>query len=312
MNGMLTTQLRYKWGVGDKNRDNHLHHAEDAIILAFSTQSMVKKLSDVSAKREGFIYKSKEQKAKSLRFITPLDDFGKKVKESLNKIFVSHMPRRKVSGAAHSQLPYRKKCHINKTKEEQLDRNSIKISKGVLTRGGICENENMPRVDVFVQKNTKKYFLIPLYVSDFVKDKLPNKAIVANNNPWVEMDDEYDFCFSIYKNDMILIKHKNKDETIGYFAGLDASTAYVTIKEHRNIDSGSFKYVKDKKTGKQNSLHRFGIKQGVEKFSKYQVNPLGDYVEVKNEKRQMTIKYDWDKKIKKRAIKRAERKKNQN
>ncbi|MDQ7042676.1 MAG: type II CRISPR RNA-guided endonuclease Cas9, partial [Sulfurimonas sp.] len=38
MNGMLTSQLRYKWGVGDKNRNNHLHHAEDAIILAFSTQ----------------------------------------------------------------------------------------------------------------------------------------------------------------------------------------------------------------------------------------------------------------------------------
>ncbi|MDD5202609.1 MAG: type II CRISPR RNA-guided endonuclease Cas9, partial [Sulfurimonas sp.] len=51
MNGMLTTQLRYKWGVGDKNRDNHLHHAEDAIILAFATQSQVQKLSSVSAQR---------------------------------------------------------------------------------------------------------------------------------------------------------------------------------------------------------------------------------------------------------------------
>jgi CRISPR-associated endonuclease Csn1 len=37
-NGSLTDQLRYNWGVEEKNRGNNLHHAEDAIILAFSTQ----------------------------------------------------------------------------------------------------------------------------------------------------------------------------------------------------------------------------------------------------------------------------------
>ena len=101
MNGMLTTQLRYKWGVGDKNRNNHLHHAEDALILAFSTQSMVQKLSTVSAKREGFIYKTKEQKSKNLRFEVPLENFGEKVRENVSEIFVSQMPRRKVGGSAH-------------------------------------------------------------------------------------------------------------------------------------------------------------------------------------------------------------------
>jgi CRISPR/Cas system Type II protein with McrA/HNH and RuvC-like nuclease domain len=39
--GALTSQLRYNWGVEAKNRDNNLHHAEDAIILAFSTQGEV-------------------------------------------------------------------------------------------------------------------------------------------------------------------------------------------------------------------------------------------------------------------------------
>jgi CRISPR-associated endonuclease Csn1 len=37
----LTSQLRYNWGVKEKNRGNNLHHAEDAIILAFSTQGEV-------------------------------------------------------------------------------------------------------------------------------------------------------------------------------------------------------------------------------------------------------------------------------
>ncbi|OIP52889.1 MAG: type II CRISPR RNA-guided endonuclease Cas9, partial [Helicobacteraceae bacterium CG2_30_36_10] len=103
MNGMLTSQLRYKWGVGDKNRDTHLHHAEDAIILAFSTQSQVQKLSTVSASREGFSYKNREEKAKHLKFEPPMEEFGTKVQESLSQIFVSHMPRRKIGGAAHKE-----------------------------------------------------------------------------------------------------------------------------------------------------------------------------------------------------------------
>ena len=96
MNGMLTSQLRYKWGVGDKNRETHLHHAEDAIILAFATQSQVQKLSTVSAKREGFSFKNREEKAKNLKFEPPMEEFGAKVQESLSEIFVSHMPRRKI------------------------------------------------------------------------------------------------------------------------------------------------------------------------------------------------------------------------
>jgi CRISPR-associated endonuclease Csn1 len=55
--GALTSQLRYNWGVGEKNRDNNTHHAEDAIILAFSTQAQVQRMSSISAQRENFKYK---------------------------------------------------------------------------------------------------------------------------------------------------------------------------------------------------------------------------------------------------------------
>jgi CRISPR-associated endonuclease Csn1 len=44
--------MGYNWGVEAKNRDNNLHHAEDAIILAFSTQGEVQRMSTISAKRE--------------------------------------------------------------------------------------------------------------------------------------------------------------------------------------------------------------------------------------------------------------------
>ena len=252
MNGMLTSQLRYKWGVGDKNRENHLHHAEDAIILAFSTQSMVQALSTVSGNREGFSYKKKEEKSKSLRFITPLDEFGQKVKESLADIFVSHMPRRKIGGAAHKETIYSKKVK----------------SKGVVAiNGGVAENGEVKRIDIFEKEG--KFHFIYLYPLDFVQDKLKNISIKHKN-----IDDSYRFKFSIYKNDLIDMKLKDKS-VFGYLNFAEGDGRFNVLAHNKSIldkkidrhSTGSMKYIK-----------------------KYQVDALGNYVEVKNEKRQGTIK----------------------
>jgi len=278
MNGMLTSQLRYKWGIGDKNRDNHLHHAEDAIILAFSTQSMVQKLSTVSAKREGFSFKDKEEKSKSLHFIAPLNNFHKEVQNSLASIFVSHMPRRKVNGTAHKATVYSDKTLSMKKENGMID--SLKggsKTNNVKLKHGLALNNSMPRVDLFQNKETKKYYLVPIYVSDFVKDTLPNKAITSGNKPWIEMDDEYEFRFSFYKRDLIEVKTRNtaKKESVqilGYYDGTHSGTANLTIKSNDGSDEYSL--------GSQNLVF----------IKKYQVDALGNYVEVKSEKRQGTIK----------------------
>jgi len=252
MNGMLTSQLRYKWGVGDKNRENHLHHAEDAIILAFATQSMVQKISTISAKREGFSFKDKEEKSKELRFIAPVERFHEKVKESVENIFVSHMPRRKVGGTAHKETVYSK---------------NIK-SKGVIeVNGGVAENGEVKRIDIF-EKDNKLHFVY-LYPRDFVQDKL--KKVTIKNQ---EIDESYNFKFSIFKND--LIEMQLKDKIVFGYMGFAESDGRFNILPHsqtmldKKIDrhsTGSAKYIK-----------------------KYQVDPLGNYVEVKSEKRVGTIK----------------------
>lgn len=278
MNGMLTAQLRFKWGVGDKNRDNHLHHAEDAIILAFSTQSMVQKLSTVSAKREGYIYESKEKKSRALRFEMPLEDFGEKVGKNIREIFVSHMPRRKVGGAAHKETIY-----SANTLSMKKESGKVEVLKGgsttnnVKLKHGVALNNSMPRVDLFQNIKTKKYYLVPIYVSDFVKDKLPNKAIVSGNKPWIEMDEEYEFKFSFYKRDLIEVKtketaHKESIIALGYFNTAVSSTAQILFNSHKGDEEFLF--------GSQNLVF----------IKKYQVDALGNYVEVKSEKRQGTIK----------------------
>ncbi len=278
MNGMLTSQLRYKWGVGDKNRENHLHHAEDAIILAFSTQSMVQKLSTVSAKREGYIYKTKEEKSKNLRFETPLENFGQKVRESVSEIFVSQMPRRKIGGAAHKETIYSNKTFIHKKENKKVEHlKGGSKTNNVKLKHGIALNDSMPRVDLFQNKKTKKYYLVPIYVSDFVKDSLPNKAIVAGNKPWIEMDDEYEFKFSFYKRDLIEVQTKKtatKESLVafGYFNTAVSSTAQILFNNHKGDEEFLF--------GSQNLVF----------IKKYQVYALVKFVEVKQQKRQGTIK----------------------
>ncbi|MEA2072228.1 MAG: type II CRISPR RNA-guided endonuclease Cas9, partial [Campylobacterota bacterium] len=147
----------------------------------------------------------------------------------------------------------------------------------VKLKHGVALNDSMPRVDLFQNKKTHKYYLVPIYVSDFVKDKLPNQAIVAGNKPWIEMDEEYEFKFSFYKRDLIEVKTKQtaKKESIqilGYYDSTHSGTAQIFIKSHDGNE--------EEILGSQNLVF----------IKKYQVDPLGNYVEVKSEKRQGTIK----------------------
>ena len=188
------------------------------------------------------------------------------------------MPRRKVGGAAHKETIYSNKTlSVKKAdgKVESLKGNSVK--NNVELKQGIALNDSMPRVDLFQNKKTKKYYLVPIYVSDFVKDKLPNKAIVAGNKPWIEMDDEYEIKFSFYKRDLIEVQTKKTatKESInafGYFNTAVSSTAQILFDSHKGDEEFLF--------GSQNLVY----------IKKYQVDPLGNYVEVKSEKRLGTIK----------------------
>lgn len=95
-NGALTANLRGAWGFPDKNRRNDRHHALDAIVLACSTQGMVKRLADwnkYEARR-----KHPDQRPLPPK---PWNSFWDDAKAAVENIFVSRMPVRKITGAAH-------------------------------------------------------------------------------------------------------------------------------------------------------------------------------------------------------------------
>ena len=294
--GSLTSHLRYIWGIQDKNRENHFHHAEDAIIIAFSTQKEVQRLSTLSAKEEGFKYSNKEEKAKykKEKSTAPFDynpnkknDFDEKVQN----IFVSFAPRRKVTGAAHEETLYSTSFTVKskgKTKEikgstklypQELNKNKDGKPRALAKKGG------MPRIDIFQHKENKKYYIVPIYVADFVKDKLPNKAIVPGNNKdgtkkeWLDMNDNYQFIVSFYKDDLIEVIDKKQHSVKGYFGIVDSNSGVINIK---NIKGKTKENFFDKKKGKYTNLIKYGMGiQKVESIKKYQVSPLGKLTQVK-------------------------------
>lgn len=142
---------------------------------------------------------------------------------------------------------------------------------GVPIRNGVAENDNIMRVDIF--KKRGKYYCIPIYAWN---KTLPNKACVArkNESDWVEIDDSYEWCFSVRTNDLIRIDGK-KESFFGYFNGFHRSVASFSILFHdRQI---SKKYKKREKEG-------IGVKTAYS-LTKYNVDVLGYYYLAKPEKR---------------------------
>lgn len=119
INGSLTNMLRHNWQVGNKSRKNHLHHAVDAIIIAFASQSEVQRLSTISAKINGFNYEKVDIKSGFLTFTAPMENFRNEVEKSINEIFVSFAPRRGITGEAHEQTIYSPKNFITNKKQEK-------------------------------------------------------------------------------------------------------------------------------------------------------------------------------------------------
>ncbi len=105
LKGQLTAELRWQWGLhsvlGDaitgKNREDHRHHAIDAIIIALTNHATLHDLS------------------RSLRFRhdknrAPLEEpwngFRDAVKDAVERIVVSHRPERQISGKLHEDTLY--------------------------------------------------------------------------------------------------------------------------------------------------------------------------------------------------------------
>lgn len=108
--GQITAYLRDAWRLnsilgdgGAKERGDHRHHAVDAVAIALTSRSIVKRMSDSAQRRM-------EAKGRSRGWWNdlpmPWDSFFEDVKTKVAGIVVSHRVSRRVKGELHNDTVY--------------------------------------------------------------------------------------------------------------------------------------------------------------------------------------------------------------
>ena len=106
VSGRVTAQLRRLWhlnnilsGNGDKTREDHRHHAVDALAVACAHPGVTQMLS-------GFWQNKDNHSAQHLHLPTPWSAIRTDAERAISEIVVSHRVRKKVSGSLHMETTY--------------------------------------------------------------------------------------------------------------------------------------------------------------------------------------------------------------
>ncbi|MGR5537070.1 type II CRISPR RNA-guided endonuclease Cas9 [Vibrio campbellii] len=96
---------------------------------------------------------------------------------------------------------------------------------GIMINGGIAKNGKMHCIDLY--RSDGKYYAVPIYVSDLVKNKRPHYA-AKHESPMGEQD----YLFTIFTDEWIKIEKQDGTIIAGYYHRFDISTASITIMRH--------------------------------------------------------------------------------
>ncbi|WP_307983839.1 type II CRISPR RNA-guided endonuclease Cas9 [uncultured Helicobacter sp.] len=295
VNGALTSTMRYYLGFASKDRDNHLHHALDAVIIGFMNDSVIKAFSDFKKTQETskaayYAHTLSKQEYKKQRAFIQLpsgENFRANVLEKAESVFVSKPPRKRVRGALHEESFYSQ----NDTKllksyggAEGIEK-ALQLGKIRQIGTKIVSNGAMVRVDIFKHRKSGKFYGVPVYTMDFALGILPNKAVVQGKDKndvikdWLEMDSSYEFIFSLYKDDLLLVQKKEMAEPeLCYFVSFDTSGASIKVAKHDNNFSTlteNQKLLFSNATKEEVVGKSIGI-QNLKVFEKWQVSVLGE------------------------------------
>jgi len=265
-NGKITSILRKAWAIGKKNRDTHLHHAEDAILIACSTPSLIKNISTFVGiqtqltsgkltlkKFEYILRKHKSLKEYILSElqkenidISSLDTKNSKdSKEFISKIFkilanknYSYDTFREDLKATIENAPVTRyvKHKINGSiHDETISKKKGDNEKGVLIRNGISRNGAYVRYDVFKIVNAKGKITY-----DFVVLTAKENGVNVENLPLpiLKEGEKATFMFSIFKNELLRYSLKDKSIIEGNFLKVDSS---IIVREPKNKETELFK-----------------------------------------------------------------------
>jgi CRISPR-associated endonuclease Csn1 len=198
--GRMTAMLRGKFGLndvlglnGEKNRNDHRHHAVDACVIAVTDQGLLKKFADASAS-------AREQQLNRLVENMPLpwESYRDHVRRAIDAIWVSHKPDHGYERVMHEATAYR---------PPHLDKQGMWRTRGI---GGNNPNEKKGNSEAIVEINSTRDS--KRHATDEQGQVLPYKGYLGGNN----------YCIEIVRNE----KEKWEGEIISTF------DAYHLVREH--------------------------------------------------------------------------------
>lgn len=105
LTGQATAFIRSHWGLSKSREENDLHHAQDACVIATVTTKLVQNVTR-------YMHEKEFSAAPQIRFVDedgvihdrfpmPNINFRQQIIERVNEVFVSRMPKHKISGQVH-------------------------------------------------------------------------------------------------------------------------------------------------------------------------------------------------------------------
>ncbi len=264
-NGKITTILRKAWAIGKKNRDSHLHHAEDAILIACSTPSLIKNISTfigiqtqlttgrLSVKKFDFILRQhRSLKEYILNYlekenidITTVDTKDTtEQKEFISKIFKilanKNYPYEGFRDDFKNTIADAPVTHFVKHKTNasihlQTISKITDKKKGVEIRGGIAGNDEYVRCDVFKITNVKNKVYYEFLV---LTANHKGKTVEELPLPMLKENEKYEFMFSVFKNELLSYSLKDKTEIVANFVKIASS---IIVREPKNKETEYFR-----------------------------------------------------------------------
>ncbi len=232
--GQATAILRRLWGLntalsgsGEKTRKDHRHHAVDAVVVALTSDGMLKRLSKAYAGGK---------KHTSLQ--DPWQGFRDDVKKRIDDIIVSFRVRRKVSGALHEETNY---GILQKKDAKGQPLYAIRKALPALTRNEINLIAD-ERVREIVKEHLKKHGADPNDGSE--KDAAWKQALAPENAP----------CLPNKNGPPVPIKRVRLHKAASNMKHLNRHK--TDEKPYRAVESGSnhhiviFEYTAGKKNGR--------------------------------------------------------------
>ena len=185
VNGAVTSYMRKRWGISKIRENGDLHHAVDALVIACTTDGMIQHVSRYAALREceyvqtegGSLAVSVHTGEVLKSFPYPWPEFRRELEARLGddprravisqrfpvylnndipvrKLFVSRMPRRKVTGAAHKETIKSPKALQDGAVVTKRPLTSLKLDKN-----GEIANYYMPQSDRLLYEALKEQLM---------------------------------------------------------------------------------------------------------------------------------------------------------